>query len=124
MPFELMARNLLGRALLLTLSGLFLSACLPAKSQSCLPNDPNGSNPGTLCFTFPSTLFPTFTMQNGYARKGFYGRAVSPMKPGIEIIQTPLSNEFFTRVSAQEGLGVTIETSSGRQWTIQQRVEN
>lgn len=94
-----------------------------SRAQGCAPNDPFGSNPGTLCFTFIHSLAPSSTFQSGYARQGFFGRAVTPLEPGLRLIDKPLRNEYFTHVRAESGVGVTIKTSTERSWTIKEVVE-
>ena len=90
------------------------------RAQPCLPNDPLGKNPGTLCFTFVHSFAPPSAYQTGYAKQGYYGRAIDPLEPGIKLITEPLKSEFFTGVQAQSGVGVTVKTSSERSWTIKE----
>lgn len=92
-------------------------------AQQCLPNDPLGKNPGTLCFTFVHSFAPQSAYQTGYATQGYFGRAIDPLMPGVQLITEPLRNEYFTEVRAQSGVGVTIKTSSERSWTIKEVVE-
>ena len=90
------------------------------RAQPCLPNDPLGKNPGTLCFTFVHSFAPPSAYQTGYAKQGYYGRAIDPLEPGLKLITEPLNSEFFTGVQAQSGVGVTVKTSSERSWTIKE----
>ena len=90
------------------------------RAQACLPNDPLGKNPGTLCFTFVHSFAPPSAYQTGYAKQGYYGRAIDPLEPGVKLITEPLNGEFFTGVQAQSGVGVTVKTSSERSWTIKE----
>ena len=90
------------------------------RAQPCLPNDPLGKNPGTLCFTFVHSFAPPSSYQTGYAKQGYYGRAIDPLEPGLKLITEPLNSEFFTGVQAQSGVGVTVKTSSERSWTIKE----
>ena len=112
------------RAIFIGLAFILIQIDSPLKAQGCSPNDPNGSNPGTLCFTLPLTIFPSNMIQTGYAKSGYYGSAVSPKQPGEKLINQPIQGEFFTSVSAEQGVGIQIKTNSGRSWSIEETVEN
>lgn len=108
----------------LLLITLVASSTKHAHAQQCFPNDPLGSNPGTLCFTFPHTILPAQSIQTGYSFTAFVGRPTGPRIPGVAIMENPLQSEFFTKVSAQQGVGVTIQTNSGRTWIIKEQIQN
>lgn len=90
----------------------------------CFPNDPDGTNPGNLCLTYPSSLDPqstswsplpnTSTTQppfiQGLGKDAYYGYRVSPTQPG-RIIGT--TSGYWTNVEAVNG-STTITDSTGK----------
>lgn len=89
----------------------------------CFPNDPDGSNPGNLCLTYPSSFDPQSTTWSplpntstdqppfiqGSGKEAYYGYRVSPTQPG-RIIGT--TTGYWTNVEAVNGT-TTITDSKG-----------
>jgi len=111
---------------------LIIAPNLPAKANSCYPNDPNGENPGNLCF--PNLANPQqsginqSSFQQGYASEGYYGFPTGPRIPGSPVVPshqpgTPIdrrlgNNGYWKNIDASES-GTTLKTNTGREWKIQ-----
>lgn len=114
------------------LSLLFGSTTVHA--APCYPNDPDGSNPGNLCLTYP-TNFTTLTTTGedlplwsplpnrptnqppfipGVGKEAYYGYRVSPTQPGRVVGTT---SGYWTNIEAVNG-STTIKDSHGQTISI------
>lgn len=107
--------------------GLILISFYPEVSISspCNPSDPDGENPGNLCFLHLAKPYQS-TFKQGYASDGFFGVPVGPGGiPGNQIIPshqsgTPidkriLNNGFWTNIESSSN-GSTVRTNTGKEW--------
>ena len=86
-------------------------------ASPCYPNDPDGSNPGNLCLTYPAAFTSSFDPQpqwsplphrpinqppfiQGVGKEAYYGYAVSPTQPGRVVGTT---SGYWTNVEAVNG---------------------
>lgn len=86
-------------------------------ASPCYPNDPEGTNPGNLCLTYPPSWSPlpnTSTDQapfiQGTGKEAYYGLPISPTKPGRQIGST---SGYWTNVEAVNG-STNITDSTGK----------
>ena len=108
--------------------GLILISFYPEVSISspCNPSDPDGENPGNLCFVHLAKPYQS-TFKQGYASDGYFGVPVGPGIPGNQIIPshqsgTPIdrriiNNGFWTNIESSSN-GSTVRTSTGKEWKI------
>jgi hypothetical protein len=97
-----------------------LAAGTTAMASPCYPNDPDGTNPGNLCLTYPPSWSPlpnTSTDQPPFVQAvgqpAYYGFPVSSTQPGTIIGRT---DGFWTEVQAVNG-NTTITDSKGNTFT-------
>ena len=93
-----------------TSAAFFLFSLLHVSSVSaspCFPNDPEGTNLGNLCLTYPPSWSPlpnSDTNQppfiQGIGQPAYYGYPVSPLQPGAIIGRT---DGYWTGVQAFNG---------------------
>ena len=98
--------------LAITLAALLFSALPPtgANANPCLPNDPDGSNPGNLCLSYPPTgIGPQFFVQ-GQGQPALYGPPLSPTQPGRVVGHT---SGYWTGIQASNG-STTLQDSQGQ----------
>lgn len=95
----------------------FLLINQPSQAAPCYPNDPDGSNPGNLCLTYPPSWSPlpnTSTDQppfvQGLGKEAYYGYPTSPTQPGRVIGTT---TGYWTNVEAVNG-STAITDSTGK----------
>ena len=76
-------------------------------ASPCFPNDPDGTNPGNLCLTYPPSWSPLPNTPidqppfvQGIGKQAYYGYPVSSTQPGTIIGQT---DGFWTGVQAVNG---------------------
>lgn len=111
---------------------VFAANC--ANASPCYPNDPDGSNPGNLCLTYPTSLTTAFDtlpqwspLPNrpinqppfipGVGKEAYYGYPVSPTQPGRIVGAT---SGYWTNVEAVNG-STTIKDSNGQIISVPQR---
>jgi hypothetical protein len=104
------------------LSSLFFFLSSKATAAPCFPNDPEGTNPGNLCLTYPPSWSPLPNTSldqppfiQGSGGEAYYGNRVGPTQPGRVIGST---NGFWTGVSAVNG-STTITDSDGKTFNSQ-----
>ena len=102
-----------------------------AWAAPCYPNDPDGSNPGNLCLTYPAAFTPAFDelpqwsplpnrpinqppFIQGVGKEAYYGYAVSNTQPGRVVGTT---SGYWTNVEAVNG-STTIKDSQGQTISI------
>jgi len=85
----------------------FTSNCTSIQASPCYPNDPDGSNPGNLCLTYPPSWSPLPNSSvdqppfiQGQGDPAYYGLPVSTTQPGRIIGRT---DGFWTGVEAVNG---------------------
>ena len=115
------------------LIGLYL-ATQSANAQPCLPHDPDGENPGSLCppyasFTIRNSINPS-AFQQGYASDGYSGMPLGKNLPGTPIVPghqpgTPMDrhvggNGFWSSIRTNES-GTTVRTNTGSEWHVPSR---
>ena len=93
-------------------------------ASPCNPSDPDGENPGNLCFLHLAKPYQS-TFKQGYASDGYFGVPVGPGIPGNQIIPshqsgTPMdkrniNNGFWTNIESSTN-GSTVRTNSGKEW--------
>ncbi|MCP9808258.1 hypothetical protein KBY58_02270 [Cyanobium sp. HWJ4-Hawea] len=69
------------------------------------------------------------SFRQGFASDGFYGYAAGPFTPGTPIQnghqrRTPIdpqlgANGYWTKIEAKNGSTTTVNTNTGKSWTIQ-----
>lgn len=113
----LLINTKINRLIGITLVTGFLFVQQKGLSAPCFPNDPDGTNPGNLCLTFPPSWSPlpnTATDQppfiQGIGGNAYYGNPISPTQPGRVIGKT---HGFWTGVSAVNG-STSITDSDGK----------
>lgn len=98
-------------------------------AKPCYPNDPEGENPGNLCFTDPTLgmTLDTNTLRSGSATEGYFGRPVGPTMPGAPLVKghhprlpldpRPGPDGYWTTIDASNGV-THVQTNTGRQWIL------
>ena len=98
-----------------------------SQASPCYPNDPDGSNPGNLCLTYPASLTTAFDnvpqwsplpnrpidqppFIQGVGKEAYYGYRVSPTQPGRVVGTT---SGYWTNIEALNG-STTIKDSNGQ----------
>ena len=94
---------------LLILITVAFSECLSrnAYTAPCYPNDPDGTNPGNLCLTYPPSWSPLPNSSidqppfvQGMGQPAYYGFPISTTQPGRIIGRT---DGYWTGVEAKNG---------------------
>lgn len=106
--------------LTLFVGGINATNTAAVSAAPCYPNDPDSTNPGNLCLTYPPSWSPLPNSPvdqppfiQGTGQPAYYGYPVSPTQPG-RIIGT--TNGYWTGVSAVNGV-TTITDSNGNNYT-------
>jgi hypothetical protein len=104
-----------GLLLNITMVGL-VSIHTDVQAAPCFPNDPEGTNPGNLCLTYPpswsplpNTSFDQPPFIQGLGQPAYYGYPVNTTQPGTIIGRT---TGYWTGVEAVNGT-TTLTDSKG-----------
>ena len=93
--------------------------------QRCSPSDPLGNNTNNLCPVHYHGVYGNSFNRKGIGDSAFYGPALGPNTPGKKIVKNRLDNDYYTNIETggKQG-GITIKTSSGVSYTINEENKN